>query len=145
MNGLRPPVLEEYGLPAALRWHAELFSKRSGIAVYILIAEPFPRLAQEQEMTLFRISQEALMNISKHANSLNATIRLSMVEGMIRFTVTDEGDGFLPAESLKIQNGTGWGVQIMRERVKLAGGKFHIHSMPGMGSTVSVVIPVGGM
>jgi len=65
MDGLSPPVLEDYGLPAALRWHASLFSKRSGIPVLFLISEPFPRLTADQEMTLFRISQEALMSISK--------------------------------------------------------------------------------
>lgn len=142
MVGLRPPMLEDYGLQATLRWHADLFSKRNGIAVDFDTDELFPRLGDEQETTLFRISQEALMNVVKHANAHIVAITLRKADGMIRFSVFDNGEGFLPKEPSHIQNSSGWGVKIMRERAELIGGTFLVESVPGKGTTVSVIMPL---
>jgi PAS domain S-box-containing protein len=140
MVGLRPPVLDDFGLLAALRWHAALFSKRTNIAVIIEADDSFPRIMAKKETTLFRISQEALMNIAKHADAQNVTIKLSRVNGMIGFVVSDDGKGFIPTEITTLQDGSGWGLRIMRERAELIGGKFHLDSAPGTGTTVSVAI-----
>jgi signal transduction histidine kinase len=142
MANLRPPVLDDYGLLAALRWHAEIFSKRTGIAVSVQADESFPRLKLEKETALFRISQEALMNSSKHADTQIITISLRIVDSMIRFAVSDEGKGFLPALSSDIQNEFGWGMKIMRERAELIGGNFHVESVPGKGTVVFVNLPL---
>lgn len=142
MVGLRPPMLEDYGLQATIRWHADLFSKRNGIAVDFDTDELFPRLSEEQETTLFRISQEAHMNVLKHAAAGTVTIKLRIVGDMIRFSVADDGEGFLPNGPSHIQNSSGWGVKIMRERAELIGGIFQVESVPGKGTTVSVVMPL---
>lgn len=142
MAGLRPPMLEDFGLQATLRWHSDLFSKRSEIAVAFETDELFPRLAEEQETTLFRISQEALMNVVKHTDARIVTIKLRKAGGMIRFSVADDGEGFLPKGSSHIQNSSGWGLKIMRERAELIGGTFQVESVPGKGTTVSVVMPL---
>jgi signal transduction histidine kinase len=142
MVGLRPQVLDDYGLLATLRWHADLFSKRSDIAVTIVTDDAFPRLAMEKETALFRISQEALMNVLKHATARIVTINLRKSGGMIRFAVIDDGKGFLTEAPPHIQNGTGWGMRIMRERAELIGGFFHVDSAPGSGTTISVLLPL---
>jgi signal transduction histidine kinase len=141
MVGLRPQVLDDYGLLATLRWHADLFSKRTDIAVTIETDEAFPRLAMEKETALFRISQEALMNVLKHATARNVTINLRRSGGMIRFAVVDDGKGFLSEAPSLIRNGSGWGMKIMRERAELIGGFFHVNSASGRGTTISVILP----
>ena len=142
MVGLRPPMLDDFGLLAALRWHADLFSKRTGVEVSIQADEPFPRFMIEKETALFRISQEALMNVSKHAATQNVTIRLRKTDGMIIFDVIDKGKGLLAAKPSLNQTGSGWGMTIMRERAELNGGNFQVDSTPGKGTTVSVVMPL---
>ena len=142
MVGLRPPVLNDLGLLAALRWHTALFIKRNGIKITIQADEPFPRLTIEKETALFRISQEALMNVVKHAATQNVTIKLRITAGIVCFAVSDDGNGFLPASSSYNLTGSGWGMTIMRERAELNGGNFHVDSAPGKGTTVSVVMPL---
>lgn len=142
MVGLRPPVLNDLGLLAALRWHTALFIKRNGIKITIQADEPFPRLTIEKETALFRISQEALMNVVKHAATQNVTIKLRITGGIVCFAVSDDGNGFLPASSSYNLTDSGWGMTIMRERAELNGGNFHVDSTPGKGTTVSVVMPL---
>jgi len=141
MAGLRPPVLDDYGLAAALRWHNELFSARTGIAVSLLADESFPRLRPEVELALFRISQEALMNTAKHADATTMTLSLGYEPDMVRLIIADNGKGF-PLQSKLHPQGTGWGMTIMRERTELIGGRFTIESLPGQGTTVTVEIPL---
>jgi PAS domain S-box-containing protein len=144
MAGLRPPVLDDFGLLAAIRWHAGLFSKRTGIVVSVQSDEPIPRLTVEKETSLFRISEEALMNAAKHADTRIVMISLRIVEGIIRFTVVDEGNGFTLATSSNNADGSGWGMKIMRERAELIGGNFQVDSAPGKGTIVSVSLPLEG-
>jgi signal transduction histidine kinase/DNA-binding NarL/FixJ family response regulator len=141
MAGLRPPVLDDYGLAAALRWHSELFSARTGIAVTLQADEFFPRLQPEVELALFRISQEALMNAAKHASAKAMTLTLTYEPDMVQFIVVDNGKG-LPPHSDSHAQGSGWGLTIMQERAELVGGRFAIDSSPGQGTTVTVEIPL---
>ena len=145
MVGLRPPMLDDFGLLAAVRWHADLFSKRTGVEVSIQADEPFPRFVVEKETALFRISQEALMNVSKYADSQNVTIKLRKTNDMIMFEVIDEGRGFLVKKPSLNQSGCGWGMTIMRERAELNGGRFRVDSAPGQGTTISVIMPLGAI
>src|SRR5450631_4515723 len=141
MAGLRPPVLDDYGLVSALRWHSELFSARVGIEASLQNDEPFPRLQPEVELALFRISQEALMNTAKHADAKNVAITLRYNSGKVRFTVADDGKGFTPPATSHPQD-SGWGMTIMRERAELVGGQFTLDSLPGQGTIVTVEIPL---
>jgi signal transduction histidine kinase len=141
MAGLRPPVLDDYGLASALRWHNELFSARTGIVISLQADEFFPRLQPEVELALFRISQEALMNTAKHAGAKAITLTLDYEPDKVRFVVVDNGRGF-SLQSNSHPQGSGWGMTIMRERAELIGGKFAIDSAPGQGTTVTVEIPL---
>lgn len=141
MSYLRPPVLDDFGLVAALRWHAELYSKRTGIKVIIRADQSFPRLSLSVETAIFRISQEALVNIAKYANTDEVTILLKLSDEVISFFVVDEGSGFTPTGLTTNDDGSGWGIKIMRERAELIGGSFQLDSSPEVGTVVSIHIP----
>lgn len=136
MSSLRPPVLEDFGLQASLRWHTDIFSTQTGIAVSIQADDTFPRLQVEKEMALFRIVQEAIMNVAKHADALSATITLRCNNGKVLLMVADDGKGFAASSSTP-----SWGLKIMRERAELIGGSFQVDSVPGRGTVVSVNLP----
>ena len=140
MNRLRPPMLDDFGLAPALRWYGDIFSKRTGIAVKILVDEKCPRLTAEKEATLFRIAQEAKTNTAKHAAARNLTVMLGCNAGMLRLTIADDGKGFTADSNSSPPKGSGWGLTIMRERAELFGGTFRLISEPGMGTVVSVEI-----
>jgi signal transduction histidine kinase len=143
MTGLRPPVLDDYGLVSALHWYGEIFSARTGIEVSVRDDGPCPRLQPEAELALFRITQEALMNTAKHAEAKSVEITLGCQPGKVRFSVVDDGKGFTPPATLRPQV-SGWGMTIMRERAELVGGHFAFESLPGQGTTVTVEISLEG-
>jgi signal transduction histidine kinase len=135
MAELRPPVLDDYGLLAALRWYGERFTNRTGVHVSIAGDDIFPRLELSLETTLFRIAQEALTNISRHAEADNVWIKLTDYSGDTQFIITDDGKGFNAAEHSHEKDRPGWGLQIMRERIEAIGGKFKIET-PSTGGTI---------
>ncbi len=134
---LHPPLLEECGLPAALQWLAEGFSKRSGIAVTLDLPPELGRFDPTRELTLFRVVQESLANIHRHTKSPSARIRLEQQFGEITVEVRDEGGGLLPEGPAQ----PGVGVGGMRERLAQVGGSFTISLHPS-GSTVRARIPL---
>ncbi|MDA8412824.1 MAG: histidine kinase [Desulfobacteraceae bacterium] len=144
MVGLRPPVLDDYGLASALRWHSELFATRTGVQVTVQADELFPRLSPEVELAIFRISQEALMNAAKHAGARIVAVTLECEAGRVRFSVADDGRGTSSPAATR-PHGTGWGITFMRERAELAGGTFSFVSQPGQGTVVTVEIPLEDM
>jgi two-component system sensor histidine kinase UhpB len=139
MADLRPPVLDDYGLVAALRWLGEQTASRVDIEVGIQGETLRPRLADEVETALFRIAQEALNNVLKHARATQATIAVEEGDRLVRMTIRDDGVGFAPSTSPGA--GEHWGLLIMRERAEAAGGTCHIVSHPGEGTQVVVEVP----
>jgi signal transduction histidine kinase len=142
---LHPPLLEEVGLVAALRWCADGFSQRSGIRVELALPPDFHRLPLEIENALFRIVQECLTNIQRHSGSETAWIRLACRQGRVLLEVRDEGRG-IPVEVLDRRGGVkslGVGLLGMRERVQQLGGKLGIESGKS-GAKVRVDIPLPG-
>ncbi|HEX6019233.1 MAG TPA: PAS domain-containing protein [Burkholderiaceae bacterium] len=135
---LRPAVLDDYGLAAALRWYAEQFSVRTGVAVRVSGQDPRPRLASTVEATLFRIAQESLTNVAKHAAAREARVLLETREGRFFLSVVDDGRGFDPARLRCPNNSHGWGLMIMRERADADGGELHVESAPGQGTRVVI-------
>ena len=139
---LHPPLLDESGLPDAIRWYIEGLMERSGLSIDLQIAQDFGRLSSEMELALFRIVQECLTNIHRHSGSKSAVVRLSRTAGGVRLEVQDEGKG-IPAEKLRgIQaQRSGVGMTGMRERVRHFSGAMDIQSN-GAGTKISVVLPV---
>jgi two-component system sensor histidine kinase UhpB len=140
MAELRPPLLDEYGLAAALGWHAEEFSRRAGIAVSVedTAQEAVQGLRVEAALALFRIAQEALNNVLKHAHARNVTLEISKVENQVVLAVHDDGQGF---DVSRARRGR-WGMTTMRERAEAAGGSLRLQSAPGEGTRVEATVPL---
>ena len=137
MAELRPPLLDEYGLAAALGWYAEDFSRRTGIHAAVTDAAPEVKLSPEVAVALFRIAQEALNNILKHAHAREVSIETSATPEHAMLTVRDDGAGFDPAAAPRGR----WGMTTMRERAEAAGGSLEVQSAPGAGTVVLARVP----
>jgi two-component system sensor histidine kinase UhpB len=140
MANLRPPVLDDYGLVAALRWYVDQFARRTDIAVIVEGEEPVPRLDTRVENTLFRIAQEALTNVAKHAQATQVTVITKVDNGTLRLVVADNGIGFDPAHLPAPDRYQHFGLLIMSERAEAVGGVFHIESRPGSGTKLIVEV-----
>jgi signal transduction histidine kinase len=142
---LHPPLLDEAGFEAAATWYVDGFSKRSGIAVSLLVPKRIGRLPGVVELSLFRVLQESLTNIHRHAKSTRAEIVLETSDQAV-LRIRDNGTGFPPELLSKFKsNGTNVGVGLsgMSERVREAGGKLEIESSR-QGTLIIVTIPLTG-
>ena len=124
---LRPAILDDMGLAAALKWYVQAYEKRRSIqSTFVLQGTPV-RLPSEIETVLFRINQEALTNIAKHAGAAHVTVTLAFQPPHVRLIVEDDGRGFSPEQVLQRTNpGAGWGLLGMKERASLIGGQVEI-------------------
>lgn len=138
MMELRPAVLDDYGLAAMLRSYAEDVARRTGLAVSVSGDDPTPRLAPAVETSLFRIVQESLTNIVKHAGARHVTLALGPDRKRFRLTIADDGRGFDAAGVDGARDHPGWGLMIMRERAEAVGGHMHVESAAGRGTRVIV-------
>jgi signal transduction histidine kinase len=139
---LSPLVLEELGLVAALRKEAKDLAKTAGIAAKVSIDENVGRLGPEKETAIYRIVQEALHNVAKHAKAQNVTVALSRENTDVRVVIQDDGVGMGMALSQKSQvGGQSFGLAGIKERVKTFGGTVRIVSVKGEGTRIEVVIP----
>ena len=133
---LRPSSLESDGLVQAIRTHATAVQRRTGLVI-VVDAEPLDRLALTAEEALYRIAQEALHNVVKHANASNATIRIWREGEQVRLSVTDDGSGFDPDS---VPRGH-LGLIGMRQRVDLVGGELRVESKAGRGTRIEASVP----
>jgi signal transduction histidine kinase len=138
---LHPPLLEEMGLSAAVRWYIEGFTERSGVAVDLDMPAEFDRLPQSVEMVVFRVLQESLTNVHRHSGSKTARVQLAVDSETALLIIQDEGKGF--GDGLTEPKKVGVGIAGMRERVSELGGDFKIQSMVG-GTTVRASMPLRG-
>jgi len=141
MAELRPPVLDDYGLLVAVRWYSERFSERTGIATMLQGKEFSPRLPLVVEAALFRIFQEVLTNVAKHAQARQVSVILDEVGGIVQLTITDDGVGFDPAALRQLKEQPRWGLITIEERAKALGGNVHVKSAPGERTQVIVQLP----
>lgn len=145
---LHPPLLDELGLPAAVKWYAEGFQKRTGINVEVEIPRDLPRLPAEVEMSLFRVVQESLANVHRYAESSKAVVRIEASSEELRLEVRDFGKG-MKAGALNGSRGStrylGVGIQGMQERMKQLRGKLEIFSQPNQGTQVVATLPLFGL
>ena len=141
-QALRPPLLDELGLEEALRWYVEHEAKRAGLAFRLAIAPLERRPPAAVEMTCFRVAQEALTNVIRHAQAHLVEVELSAANGTLQLVLRDDGSGFdVPAARQRAIEGGSQGLLSMQERVTLAGGNLKIDSAPGRGSCVRARLP----
>jgi signal transduction histidine kinase len=141
---LHPPLLEELGFLSAARWYVDEYGKRSQVKVSLLIEEPIERLPREVEIALFRVLQESLTNVYRHAAARSVDVRIMCRDGSVRLSVADDGKG-IPEEILtRFREGAALGIGLagMRERLAEFGGRINVESS-GTGSVVEAVIPTG--
>jgi signal transduction histidine kinase len=140
---LHPPLLDEVGLASALRWYVEGFSERSKIDAKLDIPQDFAGLSKEAELSIFRVVQECLTNIHRHAGSSTAGIRVVQDEACLRVEIEDAGKG-MPFEKESAFGSpayTGVGLSGMRERLRQLGGTLHVQSN-SPGTRVTAILPV---
>jgi signal transduction histidine kinase/predicted hydrocarbon binding protein len=141
MANLRPAVLDDYGLMAALRWYGTHVTSRTGIRVAVRGGELTPRLAAPVENALFRIAQEALTNVTKHAQATEVLMSVKADSETVRMVVTDDGIGFDPQRADEAGGRRGWGLLTMTERAEAVGGRCRVESQPQQGTQVIVEVP----
>ena len=134
---LRPPILDEVGLAGALRARLDTVERRSGLVCDFTV-EAVDALSSDVETGLYRIGQEALNNVLRHANAANVTVALRQNAGRVRLEIVDDGAGFDPGAA----RNQGYGLQSMRERAAQLGGTLVLQSAPGQGARVIVEVPV---
>jgi two-component system sensor histidine kinase UhpB len=142
MSELRPPMLDDYGLLPALQWYGNDFARRTGIEVKIEGDERMARLVPESEIALFRITQEALNNVAKHARAHRVDIKLDRSNSHYVMSVADDGIGFESGSCSKTRRRPGLGMVTMRERTQAIGGAFEVEAISGRGTRVTIRIPV---
>ncbi len=140
---LRPPMLDDLGLLAALRWQVGDLEERSGIGAHLAVSGIERRFSAEIELTIFRIVQEALRNVEKHSQASKVTVEIEFGEGKTNVSICDNGKGFNSRGSLADLPRAGkLGLAGMEERVRLLDGSMKVESEPGKGTRVTVELLV---
>ncbi|HEY8585807.1 MAG TPA: sensor histidine kinase [Rhodanobacter sp.] len=136
---LRPPILDDLGLEPALRWLARSLGEASGVAITVEV-EPMPALEGEFQTLLFRVAQEALNNVVKHADARSVLVHLVERAGRMQLQIVDDGRGFDPS----VAHPGGIGLGGIRERLQLFNGQLELRSAPGHGTRLRAVVPLDG-
>ncbi|MBF8780627.1 PAS domain-containing sensor histidine kinase [Pseudomonas fulva] len=136
-TALRPPILDA-GIASAIEWQARQFEARTQIPCLVQVPDNLPALSDAKATGLFRILQEALTNVMRHARAHTVQIELARRDGLLRMTVIDDGVGFSATQARP----TSFGLVGVRERVLMLGGSMLLESEPGEGTSLSVAIPL---
>jgi two-component system sensor histidine kinase UhpB len=137
---LRPKILDDLGLVTALEWRLDEFRTAHGIQVEFVVSGVTRRLPATQELVLYRVAQEALSNIAKHAQAGQVRVALEQQEDVVMLSVQDDGIGFSPTPT--DDGGQGLGILGMRERLAMVGGTLSVESRPGAGTHVLARVPL---
>lgn len=140
MSELRPPILDEGGLEAAIADHVSAWCAATGSEANFE-ASPHPSLSPNNETVVYRVVQEALANVAKHAKASLATVRLEALANGVKVVVRDNGRGFSTLAQPDLLRNGHFGLVVMRERVELASGRFEVKSAPLTGTEVSIWLP----
>ncbi len=142
ISDLRPSILDNLGLVPALRGHLSAFESRTGIRSQLVIHGKTTRLKPEVETTIFRIVQESLTNVMRHAAASSVLVEVTFNEAGVELAIRDDGRGFDVGRALAGEDGrAAWGLLGIHERASLVGGTAELLSGPGEGATVRVSIP----
>ncbi len=142
---LRPMLLDDLGLIPALRSYLRDLAKRTGLRVYFasFTAGRFEGLDNVRRTVLYRVAQEALTNVARHAHASEVRVGLRRLRGAIRMDIKDNGRSFQAQRMLSATNRKRLGLLCMRERIEMVGGTFTIESKPGQGTTIRAEVPFG--
>jgi signal transduction histidine kinase len=142
-RNLRPSILDELGLVAVLRDTSTEFAERTGVSVKLAYVQLTARLPADTELTLYRILQEALKNVEKHARARHVAVRLTQRGDFVQLAINDDGIGFDSDHRPPRRRGKdGLGLLSMRERATYVGGALKVKSAPGEGTTIRAEIPL---
>ncbi|OAE12599.1 ABC transporter substrate-binding protein [Pseudomonas simiae] len=136
-TALRPPILDA-GIASAIEWQARRFEARTQIPCLVQVPDNLPALSDAKAIGLFRILQEALTNVMRHAQAHTVELTLVVEGGDLQLTISDDGIGFVESQGRPVS----FGVVGMRERVLMMGGQLSLHSEPGEGTTLTVRVPL---
>lgn len=141
---LRPYLLDDFGLLSAIRWYAETFSERTGIDVRLTVEGDERKLSPGVETLIYRVTQEALTNVLKHAVAKNVGLLLKYETALMTLIVEDDGKGFSQGQNVKQEQyiGRGLGLFGMKERVMVYGGRLSMESEEGLGCSLHVEVPI---
>ncbi|HEY0848007.1 MAG TPA: sensor histidine kinase [Noviherbaspirillum sp.] len=138
MNNLRPSVLD-LGLPAAIGWQLRQFERRTGVPCELQMNDDGIDVPEAQATAVFRILQESLNNIGRHARATRVRIALYIEDGILHFSIRDNGVGMFPGDRRKVRR---FGLIGIQERVTMLGGELTIDSSPGQGTVLQMTIPM---
>jgi signal transduction histidine kinase len=135
---LHPSILDELGLNEAIRAECDLFALRGSLCIKLKTCDIPGQVSRETALCLFRIAQEALRNVERHAHAKTVNVSISLVEGGLQLAVRDDGVGFEPTERRRKPT---LGLASMSERLSLLQGELDIESQPGSGTTILAWAP----
>jgi signal transduction histidine kinase len=136
---LHPALLEDLGLEDALRAECERFSRHEKLPVEVKLEQVSAKIPSDTGICLFRVTQEALRNVARHAHARSVTVSLRQLDGGLQLAVTDTGVGFDPEQH---RHRPSLGLAGMRERVRLVGGELDVDSKPGHGTAIVSWVPL---
>lgn len=142
IQGLRPPVLDDLGLVSAVRQLIEEVRTRTEISIAFRVCGDPVRLGADLELAAYRIIQEALTNVARHAHASRAAVRLAFGGGLVTLTVTDDGVGIRATKAGEGARAPGLGLIGMRERINMAGGALHVSRRSPHGTRVHATLPL---
>lgn len=139
---LHPAMLDDFGLPPTLNWHLRQFSERTGVRTQLVVEGIDGRLGSEYELCAYRVVQEALTNVAKHARATSCRVYVQRLPYSLVITVEDDGRGMQTGDTEKVDTSRGLGLISVRERVSELGGTYRLESGVGKGTRLTVELPV---
>jgi len=139
---LRPTVLDDLGLIPALHTFMKNFKAETGIRVSLSAFAAVEQLHGDKRTVLYRVAQEALTNVARHAQASQVDVKLQKLDDAVCMTITDDGKGFSTECAVRAKKGKRLGLLGMRERLEIIGGSFTVSSAPGKGTTVLARVPL---
>jgi two-component system, NarL family, sensor histidine kinase UhpB len=140
-RGLRPPMLDELGLVPAVQAHVRELRERSPVRIQVRGPRREPTLSDEAELAAYRIVQEALANVLRHAQASDVRVTFHTDEGGLHIVIADDGIGFTPPDGATVRKEEALGLLGMQERAAWVGGRTEIHTAPGKGTRVEIHLP----
>jgi len=140
---LRPTVLDDLGLVPALETYMKNFKEETGIQVSLSAFAAVEQVTGDKRIVLYRVAQEALTNVARHAQASRVEVSIEKREGTVAMKITDNGKGFPAERVFQARKNQRLGLLGMRERLEMVGGNFTIQSVPDKGTTITVQVPFG--